>query len=120
MLTIYSKTGGKNGKHAHVVDIPNIVMASYIAAQTFEHLAGSQFRRVPQALMSLQAQKFAQIPSACFLCVLENTPRSYPQALVLSSADHITYTALIKSKASILAVVKQLSARKKRGVSDAD
>ncbi|KAF8889727.1 hypothetical protein CPB84DRAFT_1634748, partial [Gymnopilus junonius] len=47
--SIYSKTGGKNGKHADVTDSSNIMAVYYIAAQVFEHQIGSQFRAIPHA-----------------------------------------------------------------------
>ncbi|KAF8809095.1 hypothetical protein BYT27DRAFT_7188181 [Phlegmacium glaucopus] len=37
VIAIYSKTGGKNGKHAAVTDASNISAVSYLAVQVFTH-----------------------------------------------------------------------------------
>jgi hypothetical protein len=43
VIVIYSKTGGKNGKHAAITDASNISAVSYLAVQVFEHMHGCLF-----------------------------------------------------------------------------
>ena len=38
VIAIYSKTGGKNGKHAAVTEASNISATSYLVVQVFEHM----------------------------------------------------------------------------------
>ncbi|KAF9061583.1 hypothetical protein BDP27DRAFT_1182335, partial [Rhodocollybia butyracea] len=44
--TMYSKGGGKNGKHAAVSKAENIAALSNIGLQLFEHEHGSNFRAI--------------------------------------------------------------------------
>ncbi|KAK6971385.1 hypothetical protein R3P38DRAFT_2557433, partial [Favolaschia claudopus] len=74
VLSVYSKTGGENGKHAWVSDCSNIAAASNIPAQVYEHIgSGRQFRAIPQALRQLHVPQFALVPSSSFLCLLSHT-----------------------------------------------
>ncbi|KAJ7915716.1 hypothetical protein B0H13DRAFT_1501389, partial [Mycena leptocephala] len=73
-LSIYSKTGGKNGKHAWVSDCSNIAAVSNIPTQVYEHMTGGrQFRVIPHALQHLHIPQFALIPSTSFLCLLSSS-----------------------------------------------
>jgi len=38
VLALYSKTGGKNGKHSSVSESSNVAAISYMAVQVFEHM----------------------------------------------------------------------------------
>ena len=48
VLSISSKSGGKNGTHCWVPEISSIAAISYAPVQIFEHFIGRQFRAVPQ------------------------------------------------------------------------
>ncbi|KAK7059441.1 hypothetical protein R3P38DRAFT_2495550 [Favolaschia claudopus] len=88
VLSVYSKTGGKNGKHAWVSDCSNIAAASNIPTQVYEHMNGGQFRGVPQALKQLHVPQFALVPSSSFLCLLHNTPEQIRNVgIKLSASD---------------------------------
>ncbi|KAF8869989.1 hypothetical protein BD779DRAFT_1479280 [Infundibulicybe gibba] len=50
VLSIYSRSGGKNGKHGWVEAILCIAVASHIVVQASEHLYNRQFHAVPQSL----------------------------------------------------------------------
>ncbi|KAF8225333.1 hypothetical protein L208DRAFT_1050423, partial [Tricholoma matsutake] len=49
VIAIYSKTGGKNRKHAGITDASNISAVSYLAVQVFEHMHGHIFCDHPDA-----------------------------------------------------------------------
>ncbi|KAI0037793.1 hypothetical protein FA95DRAFT_1684813 [Auriscalpium vulgare] len=74
VIAIYSKTGGKNGKHAAVVDVPNIAAISYIAVEAYSYIAARQFATIPHFMASWQVKRFALIPSYSALCALSNPP----------------------------------------------
>ncbi|KAF8225197.1 hypothetical protein L208DRAFT_1075454, partial [Tricholoma matsutake] len=49
VIAIYSKTGGKNGKHAAITDTSNISAISYLGVQVFKHMHGCLFQDHPDA-----------------------------------------------------------------------
>ncbi|EIN13183.1 hypothetical protein PUNSTDRAFT_21766, partial [Punctularia strigosozonata HHB-11173 SS5] len=67
VLFIYSKSAGKNAKHASVPDTPNIGAVSNLAVQLYEHHFGNQFRAIHRSLADIQTPKFALIPPITFL-----------------------------------------------------
>ncbi|KAF8237094.1 hypothetical protein L208DRAFT_1071666, partial [Tricholoma matsutake] len=53
VITFYSKTGGKHGKHSSITEASNISTISYIAVQLFEFMHGRQFRHTPESTSCL-------------------------------------------------------------------
>ncbi|KAF8224221.1 hypothetical protein L208DRAFT_1075266, partial [Tricholoma matsutake] len=53
VTALYSKTGGKNGKHESVSDSSNICAVSNVAVQIFEYMYGRQFCSIPEATSTL-------------------------------------------------------------------
>jgi hypothetical protein len=73
-IALYSKTGGKNGKHSSVTvsDSSNISASiSYMAVQVFEHMHAQQFRSVPAATAIFQTHQFLLVSSIHFLTLLD-------------------------------------------------
>ncbi|KAL1750488.1 hypothetical protein FB107DRAFT_279583 [Schizophyllum commune] len=72
VIAIYSKTGGKNGRHAAVLpseprtasNIDNICAALYLLVQIFEHVAltESSFRVITRDLLCLEVARYALLP----------------------------------------------------------
>ena len=87
VIAIYSKTGGKNGKHAAVTDASNISATSYLGVQVFEHMHGRLFRDHPDATVTFQTKQFALLTSNAFLSLLSSTPKAIPTGLELSQKD---------------------------------
>jgi hypothetical protein len=56
---MYSKTGGKNGKHAAITQSSNISAVSYIGLQLFENVINRQFRAIPEATALFQTRLYA-------------------------------------------------------------
>ncbi|KAJ7727810.1 hypothetical protein DFH07DRAFT_699573, partial [Mycena maculata] len=55
---LYSKGGGKNGKHGAVPEHHNISALLHIDVQIFELVFARQFRAIPQATSALQTYQF--------------------------------------------------------------
>ena len=87
MIAIYSKTGGKNGKHAAVTDASNISATSYLGVQVFEYMHGRLFRDHPDATATFQTKQFALLTSNAFLCLLSSPPKAIPLATGLELAQ---------------------------------
>ncbi|KAJ7438890.1 hypothetical protein B0H11DRAFT_2356551 [Mycena galericulata] len=115
VLSVYSKTGGKNGRHAWVSDCSSIAAASNIPTQVYEHMtSGRQFRAIPQALQGLRVPQFALIPSSAFLCLLTNSPEPVNMiGIKLSAADGALYKKLNDRLADVVEAVKALGSKKK-------
>ena len=71
VIALYSKTGGKNGKHSSVSESSNISALSYLAVQAFEHMYAQQFRSIPAATAIFQTRQFIQISAINFLTLLD-------------------------------------------------
>ncbi|KAJ3769842.1 hypothetical protein FB446DRAFT_625572, partial [Lentinula raphanica] len=70
VIAMYSRTGGKNGKHAAVSTTSNISALSYIAVQFFEHAHAAHFRKSPSFMSPLDTMAYAFLPSYAFLTIL--------------------------------------------------
>ena len=117
VLAIYSKTGGKNGKHSSITESSNISAVSYLVLPVFEHMLGQQFRSIPEKLQSLQSKKFTLLPSTAFLCTLDSAPRSAIETgLQIGTLDHARFSMLTKHISKILTVLKALRSRGKNAV----
>ncbi|KAF8239927.1 hypothetical protein L208DRAFT_1235144 [Tricholoma matsutake] len=62
VLSMYSKTGGKNGKHAWVASATHITSVSYIPMQVFEHMHSQQFLRGSPCIAASSSQKIHFTP----------------------------------------------------------
>ena len=114
VLAIYSKSGGKNGKHSSIMKSSNISAVSYFVLQVFEQMVTQQFRSIPEKLQSLQSNQFTLLPSSAFLCVLDTAPRSAIETgLRIGIPDHIRFNALTKKISKILIVMKALMSKRK-------
>jgi hypothetical protein len=99
VLSIYSKSGGKNGTHSWLPEVLSIAVVSYMPVQLFgENFIGRQFRAVPQVLTWLQINQFALMPSASFLCVLDDAPWRVmeTQNIQISASDSTRFNRLTK------------------------
>ncbi|KAK6984738.1 hypothetical protein R3P38DRAFT_2414634, partial [Favolaschia claudopus] len=76
---LYSKGGGKNGKHSAISEHHNISACSYIDVQVYEHSHARTFSAYPQATSSLHTYQF--------LCRLGVPPTVNPSGLELTVDD---------------------------------
>jgi hypothetical protein len=121
VISIYTKTNGKNAKHAWASDAENICATSYLAIQVFEHMFRHQFRAALQDFTFLQAKRFVLLRPSAFLCTLDHEPRSLMEGgnLVISEGDVHRYTELKNNFAVIFGVVQGLL-KGKRGHKEVD
>ena len=117
VLSISTKSGGKNGTHCWVPEVSSITAVSYVPVQLFEHVIGRQFRAVPQALTLLQVKQFTLLPAASFLCVLDDTPWNImeTQNLQISAADTARFDRLTKHTQNIISVLKNINSKPRKG-----
>ena len=112
---MYSKTGGKNGKHSAITESSSIAAVSYLAVQLFQYRIARQFRSVPDATAIFQTKQFLLLPSLQFLCLVDTKITAAQLAasfIELTPEDADRYRALRNGQKELTAVIK-LS--KKRG-----
>jgi hypothetical protein len=113
VLVLYSKTGGKNGKHCTVSESSNIAAVSYIGFQLFEHFFGRQFRAVPTVMSRLQTYQFQHSLSFEFLCLLDSKIVFSGQPFIeLSAADLQRYQDLKQGERSLAIALKNSKKRR--------
>ncbi|KAF8801615.1 hypothetical protein BYT27DRAFT_7261749 [Phlegmacium glaucopus] len=82
VVAMYSKTGGKNGKHSSITESSSIAAVLYLAVQLFQYCLARQFRSVPDTTAIFQTKQFLLLSSLLFLCLV-NTKIS-PEQLAAS------------------------------------
>jgi hypothetical protein len=102
VIAIYSKTGGKNGKHTAVTDASNISVVSYLAIQVFEHMHGCQFWEHPDATANFQTKQFTILSSYAFLSLLSSTPKTVPTGLELALKDAEQFRQLLLGESKFM------------------
>ena len=113
VLAIYSKSGGKAGKHSWVSDSSNVAAVSNIPVQLFDHILGVQFRAIPGG-QTLHVKRFCLLPSSAFLCTLDAAPSETDNGLKISPQDGMLFRTLKDSSTSIQKAVASLAGRGKK------
>lgn len=116
--TLYSKGGGKNGKHGAITQHHNISAFSHIGVQIFELVHARQFRAIPQATSSLQTHQFRLLLPFTFLCRLNGKPTCTSVGLELSADDITLFKDLATVIISLDAAVKKSRSRRKKGANE--
>ncbi|KAF8150905.1 hypothetical protein B0H34DRAFT_156021 [Crassisporium funariophilum] len=108
VIALYSKTGGKNGKHSSVTESSNISAISYLAVQVFKHMYAQQFRSIPAATAIFQTRQFTQLSAINFLTLLDYKGSSQNQGsnLELSFEDLTRFRTLQKANKQLQAALK--------------
>jgi hypothetical protein len=116
VLSVFSKSGGKNGKHGWVPQVTTITSASNIAIQVFQSLGHRRFRVSHSTMASnLCIKRFRLLASAYFLCALTNVPKFYNSDtfLEISEDDARTFSDLLIHQQHVISAVKASIGRKK-------
>jgi hypothetical protein len=114
VLTVYSKGGGKNGKHAWVSSCTSIGAVSYLAGQLLDYSDEREFIGISDNLALFQTPRFLLLPPSRFLAVLLHKPvqnPSSPDILVVHETDWDLFTQLRKSIRQVELAVKALGTR---------
>jgi len=120
VIAIYSKTGGKNGKHAAVTDASNISAVSYLAIQVFEHMHGRIFREHPDATATFQAKQFALLASNSFLCLLSSIPKTMSTGLELTQKDAEQFGKMLSEESKFMDAMRLFRKRGQTSYLDED
>ncbi|KLO09998.1 hypothetical protein SCHPADRAFT_819503 [Schizopora paradoxa] len=118
VVSLYSKGGGKNGKHADVDAVEHLAGASYISVQVFEHSHVRSFRNIPDDFRNLTVYEFAHLPSLQFLALLANPIKETKTGIEISVGDANFWTLLSKWTATISACVTKRASATKKGTKE--
>lgn len=110
VLSIYSKGGGKGGKHCLVPEVQNITAASNIAVQVFEHHFGLHFNEKFPSHPLAKLKTFDFLHSSSFLCALGAVPLNVENGLKISNDDMKIFLYLKKNQITIARAVKDFKA----------
>ena len=96
VISLSSKTGGKNSAHTAITDSSNIAAVSNIGMQLFEHMYGREFQVIPEATVSFLTKQFGLINQICFLSLLSSSPDipARSTSFELAAMDHTLYQEL--------------------------
>jgi hypothetical protein len=113
---MYSKTGGKNGKHAAVTDSSAISAISYLGLQVFEKYHGDHFSAHPQATLALNTTMYAFLSPIHFLTVIPHAAITcQTDGGILLNEDYLGYFRALKSQENrLLSSIQAFKARKKK------
>lgn len=117
VLTMYSKTASKHGKHAWVSKATSVTSVSYLPMQIFEHMHNQQFCTVHCTLQYFRVKKFTLLPSSSLLCALDTVPCCIVvgQYIGLSSTDYKCFMELCAWTQHIAAMLKLQKGQKMVG-----
>jgi hypothetical protein len=117
---MYSKGGGKYGKHSNIDEHVNLSGISNLGTQIYEPFQGGQFRAITEATASLQTKQFRLLAPFTFLYRLSASPKTTSTGIELTAADLTIFQDLSRNIKSFDAAVKQSRSRKKKGDTEAD
>lgn len=114
VVAMYSKGGGKHGKHGSVTQADNICALSYLGVQVFQHSPGNIFRAVTDSTVLLRTSQFLHITANEVLTVLTGQPvRQANGNLELAEGDIQVYKRLNAERAKLLLALKEFGKRRK-------
>ncbi|KAJ7206864.1 hypothetical protein GGX14DRAFT_637126 [Mycena pura] len=121
VLTQYTRSGGKNGKHVALVDVgqPNIAAASYITVKIYAFESGPRvFSPITDQLELLGCATFVHLPPIQFLVKTQQPLVANDGRAALSHDALSIFQALRRERISISAAIKASRARKQADEAD--
>jgi len=117
VIALYSKTGGKSGKHANITESSNISAVSYLNVQVFQHNVSRQFSTHPEAMMPFQTKQFLQVPPHQFLCLVESKVLAVDGSsfVEVSSTDYTRFRSLERGQQQLETALRLFRKRKTGG-----
>lgn len=116
VLTFYSKEAGSGSRHAWQSSTSSISALSYLVVQAYEKSATTSFRSVHRSKAGIRAETFLHIPSAQFLCRLQdNVIFDDLQTITVGGKDWTSFQKLSKCSEALGVAIKELTGAAKRG-----
>ncbi|KAF7371887.1 hypothetical protein MVEN_00046000 [Mycena venus] len=115
VITIYSKGGGKGGKHEYVSSVDSIGRISYVFTQTFLHSAGRMFQRLHSASASLGISRFAHLPAGSIILRISDQVKLKGNMAEVMPATALKYKELQSEQRELVRMVTVLNTVQRRG-----
>src|ERR1700683_3122207 len=113
VIALYSKGGGKNGKHAAVPNVANVASVSYAGFQVFQRMHCQLFRPITSATVAFSTNQYLLMPSTSILCRLSAIPQARNNDIEIHSEDLRIYNTLDESSRQLEAAMKLFAKRGK-------
>ena len=113
MIALYSKTAGKNAKHAAIPSSSNISALSRITVQVFEHMTGLIFRTFPSMTAPFGTKGFLHVTSYEFLAALSKGVKEV-NGVEVATEDLQMFQKLKRDHARLKEAIKLFTQRTKR------
>ena len=113
---MYSKGGGKNGKHGAVTRVDSVATVSYFAVQIFEQQFRALFTPIPGVTAPFNCRQFSLLPSTAFFTVLSVRPKpsaTLPGGLELDHVDLNVHKTLAGAETQFKQAAKAFRRRDK-------
>ncbi|KAJ6522433.1 hypothetical protein DFH09DRAFT_1421922 [Mycena vulgaris] len=120
VVVMYSKGGGKYGKHGAVSEHHNISAISNLGVQLFEFVHARQFRAIPEATSRFQTKHYDLLAPFNFLYRLHRSVKTNASGVELAPEDKALFADLQNGIARFNAAVKASRSRKKAAELDGD
>ncbi|KAJ6583317.1 hypothetical protein B0H10DRAFT_2339427 [Mycena sp. CBHHK59/15] len=117
---MYSKGGGKYGKHGVINEHHNISAISHLGVQLFELVHACQFRAIPEATSRFQTKHYHLLPPFTFLCRLAGAIKTNVTGIELTVEDKVLFADLQNRIGCFNAAVKASRSRKKAAELEVD
>jgi len=119
IIALYSKGGGKNGKHAAIPNVSNVAGISYVGVQVFQRMHRQIFRPVTSSTISFGTMHYQLLPSKSLLCRLSSSPQVKNDSIEIHADDLRIFDTLDNNVKTIEAAAKLFSKRGKGKVAEA-
>ncbi|KAJ7191259.1 hypothetical protein GGX14DRAFT_579109 [Mycena pura] len=117
VLTIYSKGGGKAGRHDWVSQSTNVGQISYAVVRAYEHSGDRSFRRIHHSAAILGLATFAHLPSGAILARVPERVKVTERNAEVSKKTSALFAELLREKTALLRMVTVLTTvQRKSGV----
>ena len=105
VIALYLKGAGKNGKHAAVLNVTNIVNVSYAGFQIFQQMYHQLFQPVTSAMVAFSMNQYLLMPLTLIICRFSVVPQARNNDIKIHLEDLQIYNTLDESSRQLEAAM---------------
>ncbi|KAJ7197304.1 hypothetical protein GGX14DRAFT_375313 [Mycena pura] len=109
VIALYSKAGGKGGRHDWVPQLENIGQLSYAVVRTYQHTGSRSFRCIHRDVAMIGVSMFAHLASGAILVHIEDTVSVNERGADLSKKTAALYVELQNEKSAVMQITTALT-----------
>ena len=113
VLAFYSREAGSGSRHAWQASTSSVGALSYVVVQTFKRMIPpNRLRSTNRSKANIRAETYLHIPSAHFLCRLQEEARfADPQTILVDNKDWAAFQKFSKCLQALGLAIKDLKRR---------